>query len=130
MFCHSLIRLCMLIIHPPTDEEQGLRVANRTGAGGFAQPEQPIRVVLARDEEIGISGTGDYLGGSKDQTIPPPAQQKADPNLLHWQHAMHPAFRQDAADGEGAEDRPATANRPPSYISNESVSYDAALAAG
>jgi len=63
----------MLILHPPTDEEQAVGVPSGAGFGGYAQPERPIRVVLARDEEIGISGTGDNRSGSEGPTPPPPA---------------------------------------------------------
>lgn len=74
IFCHFLIRLSMLslrlrirghrqIRQPPTmaDEE------------AYAQPETPIPVILARDEELGRNDTG-----SEDEVIrpiqqPPPA---------------------------------------------------------
>ena len=52
-FCHGLIRLCMMIVKGPRDEEERLRpqIAQIYGPGGYAVPRQPIRVVLARDEE-------------------------------------------------------------------------------
>lgn len=73
LFCHSLIRLCMLLLNPRTDIEQGVRVIDRAESEEYAQPEQPIRVVLARDEEIGISGTDDSVGEDDGPTPPPPA---------------------------------------------------------
>jgi hypothetical protein len=52
-FCHSTIRLCMLIMRPNRIAElHPERVPSRAGPLGYAQPEQPIPVVLARDEEI------------------------------------------------------------------------------
>jgi hypothetical protein len=66
-FCHALIRLCMLIIHPPSeagDLEQQLPAM--IGPGGYANPAQPIRIALARDEEAaGIE--------SEATKLPPPA---------------------------------------------------------
>lgn len=64
-FCHSLIRLCLLILNPLSeiDVERQLPTA---GAGGYANPETPIRVTLARDEEAaGIE--------SEATKLPPPA---------------------------------------------------------
>lgn len=56
-FCHGLIRLCMLIVKPPTDDDDNHGRSRRHnlpemyGPGGYAIPRQPIRVVLASDEE-------------------------------------------------------------------------------
>ena len=63
-FFHGLVRLCLMILHPMTPveeaaaEEQSRRrhagdplMPNIYAVGGYAIPDQPIRVVLARDEE-------------------------------------------------------------------------------
>jgi len=68
-FCHGLIRLCMLIVRGggsgsssrsrgggggggAQDEEMGQTAAEMAQAsGGYAVPREPIRVVMARDEE-------------------------------------------------------------------------------
>ncbi len=51
-FCHGLIRLCMFIVKPPSEEdERRQRLPEMYGPGGYAIPRKPIRVVLARDEE-------------------------------------------------------------------------------
>lgn len=51
-FCQGLIRLCLLIFRPkPTEERRRSRLPQMYGPGGYAVPRQPIRVVLARDEE-------------------------------------------------------------------------------
>lgn len=63
-FCHGLIRLCMLIVKPrgstssrgsESDEmrQRGgiMHDAAYVLPGGYAIPREPIRVVLARDEE-------------------------------------------------------------------------------
>lgn len=82
VFCHSLIRLFMLAIRfLPRSKRNNDRGRN---AADFA-PEQPIRVHLARDEEIAIGGTGgieDAQSGRSEMTeketsvlprAPPPA---------------------------------------------------------
>jgi len=58
-FCHGLIRLCMLIVrgggggrnNSGDDEDRLAAMPQMFGPGGYAIPRQPIRVVLARDEE-------------------------------------------------------------------------------
>lgn len=59
-FCHALVRLCMLIMRnktSPVDDPNNSssrrrrRLPDMIGPGGYAIPRQPIRVVLARDEE-------------------------------------------------------------------------------
>ncbi len=51
-FCHGLVRLCMLIIKPPSEEdERRHQLPQMYGPGGYAIPRRPIRVLLARDEE-------------------------------------------------------------------------------
>lgn len=67
VFCHSVIRLAMMIRHPPPEGERRRRnLPPMVGPGGFANPPEPIRVVLARDEEaVGIE--------SEALKFPPPA---------------------------------------------------------
>lgn len=61
-FFHSLVRICIMIVRPPTQAEEEAaemryrrrrhgNLPNTYGPGGYAIPRQPIRVVLARDEE-------------------------------------------------------------------------------
>ncbi|KAI9719266.1 MAG: hypothetical protein M1812_003596 [Candelaria pacifica] len=130
-FCHSLIRLCMFTLHPPSPPSHNhiRRIPDMIGPGGFAAPETPIRVILARDEEA-------VLGDEMKIECPPPAyglwreSVKLDPNMLHWQRNIHPALR-----NAGSESSPLSssaveqsrsalqANRPPSYISEDGVQY-------
>lgn len=63
----------MVMLRRPTDEEGAMGVRGRAGFEEYAQPDQPIRVVLARDEQLGISGTSDSLGKIEGPTLPPPA---------------------------------------------------------
>ncbi|KAF2450880.1 hypothetical protein P171DRAFT_148120 [Karstenula rhodostoma CBS 690.94] len=106
-FCHSLIRLCMLILHPPTEDPDRPSIPNMSAPEGFV-PVRPIRVHLARDEELadayassdeedGEDGGDRTAGGAgdpeKDVKLPPPppayglwrSSVRVDPNLLHWQ---------------------------------------------
>lgn len=54
-FCHSLIRLCMLVAKARKREQlvqRGQAAPEMVGPGGYAVPREPIPVVLARDEEV------------------------------------------------------------------------------
>lgn len=70
LFCHSIIRIILMLVRPPSPEEEERYLQRRARAagdgslagpftygtdlftpGGYAIPRQPIRVVLARDEE-------------------------------------------------------------------------------
>jgi hypothetical protein len=97
-FCHSLIRLCMLMLHPHTNVYPAPRIPDMTGPEGF-QPIVPIRVHLARDEEAendlerGLGAA--EVDMEKDTVAPPPpayglwrSSVRVDPNLLHWQRAQ------------------------------------------
>jgi hypothetical protein len=131
-FCHSLIRLCMIAMRVGSGHNAS-RIRSPMGPAHIANPREPIRVVLAHDEEAaGLE--------SEATQIPPPAYgnwrytvvghfsparvrvalltfelQRADPNLLYWQ-------RNDSHQ-EDPQHRPSTANRPPSYMSDDGVSY-------
>ncbi|ORY15708.1 hypothetical protein BCR34DRAFT_477604 [Clohesyomyces aquaticus] len=159
-FCHSLIRLCMLALHPE-DESSRPRIPDMTGPEGF-QPIRPIRVHLARDEELGLADESDPDDAEKEKVIshPPPAyglwrsSVRVDPNLLHWQRAdaagvdprasgilpgPPPSFpfqrpqslasshHQQSRNGSIVADpspEPETQGpRPPSYVSDDGVSY-------
>ncbi|KAH8601986.1 hypothetical protein B0O99DRAFT_500749 [Bisporella sp. PMI_857] len=121
-FCHSLIRLCMMLIHPPQEDEIP-ELPETVGPGGYANPANPIRVALARDEEAaGIE--------SEATKYPPPAyglwreSVRVDPNRIFWQRNETAHLeRENSRDSDRAEPRPGTANRPPSYISEEGVDY-------
>ena len=67
LFCHSLIRLCMLALKKK-DARRTTRLLNN---GGYAHPEEPIQVMLARDEEMGLED--DVDDEEKDLPPPPPA---------------------------------------------------------
>lgn len=49
-FCYSLMQLCMLVVRGDRDRVRQDH-ATYIGSGGYVVPPQPIRVVMARDEE-------------------------------------------------------------------------------
>ncbi|KAL2009322.1 hypothetical protein VTN00DRAFT_7516 [Thermoascus crustaceus] len=123
-FCHSILRLAMMLLRGPRDEYASNRVPSRVGPMGYAQPERPIHVVLARDEEIAADG----VEAGREKVMPPPpayglwrSSVRINPNLLYWQR-VEPMPKVNEENGHG-ESRPDTANRPPSYTSDNGVDY-------
>jgi hypothetical protein len=57
----------MMMVNPPADDDpRRQELPSMAGPGGFANPQVPIRVALARDEEA--------VGIESDATkLPPPA---------------------------------------------------------
>jgi hypothetical protein len=51
-FSHSLIRLCMLVVKARKREAMRAHLPEMVGSEGYAIPQEPIHVVLARDEEV------------------------------------------------------------------------------
>lgn len=143
-FCHSLIRLCMLILNPPREIER-TAVPNLTAPEGF-QPVVPIPVRLARDDELDSDNdVADLEAGDPEKEVlppPPPAyglwrsSVRVDPNLLHWQRveenrAQSAISMPRSRDGSVVSvsshatppAEPAAGPRPPSYVSEDGVSY-------
>lgn len=146
-FCHSLIRLCMLILNPPREDNRP-HIPSMTGPDGF-KPIVPIRVHLARDEEAGIvddalDSETEISDPEKDVLPPPPpayglwrSSVRADPNLLHWQraddqcasvdssmpHTRHTSVVGAPAPSATNTQSAADGQRPPSYVSEDGVSY-------
>ncbi|KAK0732991.1 hypothetical protein B0T26DRAFT_630319, partial [Lasiosphaeria miniovina] len=122
IFCYGLVRLCILLVrgdhHGNTD-----RLPEMRGPGGYAIPEQPIRVVLARDEEAaGIE--------SETTKIKPPAyglwreSVRVDPNRIYWMRNHDaPPLDTDKEEAGSSHAPRTTAPRPPSYASEDGVSY-------
>ncbi|KAI3333640.1 hypothetical protein F4824DRAFT_240111 [Ustulina deusta] len=120
-FCHALILLCMLLVQPRS--QQGISGTNvegsRYGHPGYAIPRQPIRVVLARDEEAaGIE--------SEAAKLKPPAyglwreSVRVDPDRIYWQRAKSPPPNDDNNEEGGHR---TTQRRPPSYASDDGIEY-------
>ncbi|RSM15987.1 hypothetical protein CEP52_000460 [Fusarium oligoseptatum] len=115
-FFHGLVRLCILVIK--SNREAAMR-ANRPpryrGPPRYAVPPVPIPVVLARDEEaVGIE--------SEVTKCQPPAYGRwretvrVDPDRLFWQRNEDVDLSQLRP---GAQSGP----RPPSYVSEDGISY-------
>lgn len=150
-FCHSLIRLCMLMLNPPSEERQF--IPNMLGSEGF-QPIIPIRVHLRRDEEAALENDAlendmDIDDPEKNMPPPPPpayglwrSSVRVDPNLIHWQRVDALSERGSAMSsqmpsrvGSVTEQIPplptssraasavAEGPRPPSYVSEDGISY-------
>ncbi|KAI1365795.1 hypothetical protein F5Y08DRAFT_338380 [Xylaria arbuscula] len=121
IFCHSLILLCLLLVRPkartgPRGTDLG---GSRYGHPGYAIPKQPIRVVLARDEEAaGIE--------SETTKLNPPAyglwreSVRVDPDRIYWQRAKSPPPNHDSGDASGGR---TALRRPPSYASDDGIDY-------
>ncbi|KKA30312.1 hypothetical protein TD95_003392 [Thielaviopsis punctulata] len=110
IFCHSLARACSLILSPQKETATNTQY----NVHGYAIPDRPIPVVLARDEEaVGIES-----GATK---LNPPAyglwrsSVRVDPNALYWQR--NPNARPEEPPV------PQVTARPPSYASDDGVTY-------
>ena len=70
IFCHYLIRLCMLSVRSKRHNPSG-ELVDQSRAGAVARPREPIRVILARDEELGLH-EGNVVEEDKEIAVPPP----------------------------------------------------------
>lgn len=68
IFCHALIRFAMEILQDRRSTVARNRVPSRVGPMGYAQPDRPIQVTLAGDEEALVDGAV-----REKVTTPPPA---------------------------------------------------------
>ncbi|PNY25375.1 Uncharacterized protein TCAP_04694 [Tolypocladium capitatum] len=115
VFCYSVIRLCLLVFRPDRSYRRRPSTPDMLGQGGYVVPPKPIPVVLARDEEA--AGIED--GAAK---LEPPAyglwreSVRVDPNRLFWQ-------RNASAEDATARPETRTGPRPPSYASDDGISY-------
>ncbi|OHE90586.1 hypothetical protein CORC01_14112 [Colletotrichum orchidophilum] len=137
-FCHGLIRLCMLVIRPRPDDEARTPMPQLLAPGGYAVPREPIRVVLARDEEeqgevseailakppayglwresVVCIHNRDLLVGLFRLTQ---VAQRVDPNRIYWQRNPNAAPN----GGTPSRGESSIGPRPPSYASEDGVSY-------
>lgn len=116
-FCHSVIRLFIFFYRPPPVENERPGVQR---IGGYAVPDQPIRVILARDEEE--VEESDEAQAASNKPKPPPygawrQSIRVDPNRIYWQRNSDETTE---APGRTPE---MTGPRPPSYISEDGVDY-------
>ncbi|KAK3400669.1 hypothetical protein B0T20DRAFT_151056 [Sordaria brevicollis] len=141
VFLHSVIRLIMLAFKGGRSKRDGDLESGQAGhhgvdihapAGPYAIPPTPIRVILARDEEA--------AGVPSDAAVSKPPEYgqwresvRVDPNRIYWMRneAVTPELPTEEAASEGARSRagsrdgpnPGTLRRPPSYSSDDGVSY-------
>ncbi|KAH7121954.1 hypothetical protein B0J13DRAFT_160771 [Dactylonectria estremocensis] len=116
-FFHGLIRICVMVVKRKRDTNgrTSLPQTQIYGPRGYAVPNRPIPVVLARDEEA--AGVESEAGKSN-----PPAyglwreSVRVDPNRLFWQ-------RNESMDEEEPRFTGRSGPRPPSYASDDGVSY-------
>ncbi|KAK0744714.1 hypothetical protein B0T21DRAFT_280558 [Apiosordaria backusii] len=154
-FCHSLIKLCMLVVKSRNGTLSSSS-SSSTGSGsqravvpemmqhapgGYAVPREPIRVVLARDEEaVGIESEATKFG--------PPAyglwreSVRVDPDRFYWarnqaaaaeagnssEATFESTVSSDASSGGTGNNTAQSGSgaglrRPPSYASDDGVSY-------
>ncbi|OAX84747.1 hypothetical protein ACJ72_00886 [Emergomyces africanus] len=129
-FCHSFICFFMLAWRPARGHLLPV-TSSRVGTLGYAQPDQPIPIILARDEEIAMDvDTNNRTGGNNSNvagvTPPPPAyglwrnSVKINPNLVHWQRREQTSSQRRSTQNENVNDG---LHRPPSYISDDGVNY-------
>lgn len=134
----------MLMLNPPREVSRHA-VPNLTAPEGF-QPIIPIPVRLARDDALDSDSDNDMEDSEdpeKEKLPPPPpayglwrSSVRADPNLLHWQRVEEnraqsaismPRSRNASVVASSTHDAPAAepldAPRPPSYVSEDGVSY-------
>ena len=69
LFCHSLVRVGMLVLRPRR-RERATRPPLATDPRGFAHPPHPIRVNMAIDEELGFDDSN--VDTEKELAAPPP----------------------------------------------------------
>lgn len=74
IFCHFLIRLCMMSFRLHLRGRRQIeRVPSVADEEDYAQPEIPIPVILARDEELGLHNTSSDNDSVRPVQHPPPA---------------------------------------------------------
>ncbi|KAE8351547.1 hypothetical protein BDV28DRAFT_136834 [Aspergillus coremiiformis] len=127
VFCHSLIRFFMAISRSSGSAVTMNRIPSRAGPTGYAQPERPIPVVLAGDEE----NLADTNSPSREKVAPPPpayglwrSSVRINPDLLYWHRVVDNASplpqQANRAQGSGSK---APGQRPPSYTSDNGIDY-------
>ena len=120
-FCHTVIRIFLLIYRPPRPETEQPGVQR---IGGYAVPEEPIRVVLARDEEE-VEQSESEVAPKKPKPPPYGAWRQSirvDPNRIYWQRNPE-APESDTQDNGARRSGTAAGPRPTSYISEDGVDY-------
>ncbi|KAE8377432.1 hypothetical protein BDV26DRAFT_212811 [Aspergillus bertholletiae] len=127
VFCHSLIRISMAVLRSSKSTVAMNRIPSRAGPTGYAQPERPIHVTLAMDEE----SLTENNGASREKITPPPpayglwrSSVRINPDLLYWHRVDGniPSIPQHANKAQGLGNK-VLLPRPPSYTSDNGIDY-------
>ncbi|KAL2839789.1 hypothetical protein BJX68DRAFT_271980 [Aspergillus pseudodeflectus] len=128
IWCHALIRFIMGIYHFPNNgaTNRTLLPLDMAEAASYAQPNQPIHVIMAGDDsEERLSENHGAIGAQI--TVPPPAyglwqsSVRLNPDLLFWQRVDNPSSVRSAAREVDGVAPKTEETLPPSYLSNEGV---------
>lgn len=112
--------MCLLILKPNDQRVEQIRPSSLSVTD--LPPEKPIPIVMAIDEEAGISPLSPYFPAEKPLVRPPPPiygvwrdTKRMDPNLVHW--ARLPPSPDTPTYEEAVQDiQTAVGHRPPSYV--------------
>lgn len=122
----------------------GNHIPHNVGPSGYAQPERPIPVVLAGDEELLAES---HRSAQEKIPPPPPAYglwrssvvsvskccssnqkltvflQRINPDLLYWQRVEERARSSKKSNRASRGAKKTSAPRPPSYTSDDGIDY-------
>ena len=121
VFCHSLLTMCLLILRTKPRRIDHVRRSSISHAD--MPPEKPIPIVMAIDEEAGLSPLSPETPELERPIVRPPPPiygvwrdtKRMDPNLVHW--AKLPPSPDTPTYEEALQDvQRAVGNRPPSYV--------------
>ncbi|THC93761.1 hypothetical protein EYZ11_006769 [Aspergillus tanneri] len=112
VFCHSLIRLAMVILRSPTNQ-----IPRRAGPTGYAQPERPIQVVLAGDEVLTESNSN-----NREKVVAPPPAYGLWRSSVRVERNARPLWNHINKAEPTSSNKIATP-RPPSYTSDNGIDY-------
>ncbi|KAL4945960.1 hypothetical protein BDV06DRAFT_183738 [Aspergillus oleicola] len=127
IWCHTLCRFIVAVYQFPNHAGNALPPLEMVGVAGYAQPDQPIHVTMASDEE---RLTRSHQAAAVKIMAPPPAygvwrsSVRINPDLLYWQRIDNQAAAtRDTERGEQGQYRKANGRRPPTYMSDDGVEY-------
>ncbi|KAL8920573.1 MAG: hypothetical protein Q9208_006195 [Pyrenodesmia sp. 3 TL-2023] len=116
-FCHCVIRLSMLSARLRARERRfGIRQCSMADEEDYAQPETPIPVILARDEELGLHDDANASDNDSIRSVqhPPPAYGL-------WRSSVVSAQEPDCERCEGDRLTIPSAQIRTSFIGNETI---------
>ena len=120
VFCHSLLTMCLLILKPRPRRVEQIRPSS---LHADVSPEKPIPIVMAIDEEAGLSPLSPNSPDLEKPIVRPPPPvygvwrdtKRMDPNLVHWAK-LPPSPDTPTYEEALREVQQDVGNRPPSYV--------------